>query len=274
MRVPLFLLLVAATLPAVCLQAQDQNPAAPGAPQTVQPNVARSRLEDGGISQTMESIVVPEKAHAPFSLVLETEWVRTLADGGTITLVNKRRIARDATGRVYQERWFLVPKNGNVESQMTTIQIADPNAHTLHNCFYFGTKKTVCEVLRLAGDSLAVNTSEKREAGDLPNSEGSYLHEYLGKQFISGVETVGLHDATTYNAGVFGNDRPVIVDREVWYSPQLDLNLLSVRSDPQSGKQTFAARDVVLGDPDPSLFVFPAGFKIVDRRVSSLPEAK
>jgi hypothetical protein len=66
---------------------------------------------------------------------------------------------------------------------------------------------------------------------------------------------------------VFGNDRTVTIERESWYSPQLDLNLLSVRTDPRSGKQTFSARDVVLGDPDPALFEIPAGFKIVDRRV-------
>jgi len=89
----------------------------------------------------MESIVVSATPQAPFTLLLETEWVRALVDGGTITLVNKRRIARDSDGRIYQERWFLVPKNGNIESEMTTIQVSDPHAHTLYNCFLVGPKK-------------------------------------------------------------------------------------------------------------------------------------
>ena len=80
----------------------------------------------------MESIVVSAKAQAPFTLLLETEWVRTLDDCGTITLVNKRRIARDSDGRIYQERWFLVPKNGNIESEMTTHSSLRPTcAHAL-----------------------------------------------------------------------------------------------------------------------------------------------
>jgi hypothetical protein len=103
-----------------------------GAPQTAQGHAPRVHVEDGGVSEMMESIVVSAKPQAPFTLTLETEWVRMLGDGGTITSVNKRRIARDAAGRVYQERWFLVPKNGNVESQMTTIPDRRPErTHTI-----------------------------------------------------------------------------------------------------------------------------------------------
>jgi hypothetical protein len=273
MRGLIVLLLAGAGLSPVCSTAQDQSPTAPGAPHTVQKNVTRAHLEDGGVSETMESIVVSSKAQAPFTLMLETEWVRMLADGGTITVANKRRIARDAAGRVYQERWFLVPKNGNAESQMTTIQIADPNAHTLYNCFFVGPRKNVCELLAYASASPAVDIKGKDVAGDLADNQGSFVHETLGKQFISGVETVGLHDATTYNPGVFGNDRKVTVERESWYSPQLDLNLLSTRSDPRTGKQTFTATAVVLGDPDPVLFELPAGFKVVDHRQKAVPEA-
>jgi hypothetical protein len=274
MRGLIVLLLAGTSLSAVSSMAQDQSPVAPGAPHTVQRSVTRSHLEDGGVSETMESIVVSSKAQAPFTLTLESEWVRMFADGGTITLANKRRIARDVAGRVYQERWFLVPKNGKVESQMTTIQIADPNAHTLYNCFFVGPRKNVCELSVYAPASPAVDITAKNVAGDLPNDQGSYVHEILGKQFISGIETVGVHDATIYHPGVFGNDRNVTVERESWYSPQLDLNLLSTRSDPRTGKQTFTATNVALGDPDPGLFEIPAGFKVVDRRQPAAPEAK
>jgi hypothetical protein len=222
--------------------------------------------EDGGVNETMESIVVSAKTQAPFTLMLDTEWARPLGDGGSITAVNRRRIARDAAGRIYQERWFLVPKNGDIESQMTTIQIADANALTLYNCFFFGPKKNVCELLDYSPNSPAVNTAEKDLAGELPENRGSYSHKFLGKQLISGVETIGVKDSTIYNPGVFGNDRQMTVEREVWYSPQLDLNLLSVRSDPRTGKQTFTANPVVMGDPDMALFELPAGFSVLDHR--------
>ena len=41
--------------------------------------------EDGGVRETMESIVIPPTAHAPFTTMLQSEWVRTLYTGGTIT---------------------------------------------------------------------------------------------------------------------------------------------------------------------------------------------
>src|SRR5215472_15192979 len=101
--------------------------------------------EDGGVRTTMESIVIPPKPNAPFTLTLATEWVQSFVDGGSITLVNQRRIARDSKGRFYQERWALVPKNGKVESKTNVIQIADPNTHTLYNCFFDGTH--LCRLL-------------------------------------------------------------------------------------------------------------------------------
>jgi hypothetical protein len=261
------LLLAGVSLAPASLMGQG---AVQAAPQAEQKNAPRMRAQDGGVSEMMESIVVSAKPQAPFTLMLETEWVRMLGDGGTITLTNKRRIARDAAGRVYQERWFLEPKNGDVESQMTTIQIADPNAHTLYNCFFVGNKKNICELLSYTPMTTAVNIGAKPATGDLPGNQGTFVHENLGKQFISGVETVGVRDSTTYNPGVFGNDRKMTVEREAWYSPHLDLNLLSVRSDPRTGKQTFTATNVVLGDPEPALFELPAGFKVADHR---LPEA-
>ena len=101
-------------------------------------------VEDGGAhGSILESIIVPPKAKAPFTLILETTWVRRLADGGSITTANKRKIARDANGRIYMERWWLVPPNYPEQSQMTTIQISDPVAHTHINCFMMDPRSSV-----------------------------------------------------------------------------------------------------------------------------------
>jgi hypothetical protein len=125
-------------------KAQGEPPLAPGA-QPVGPQqkpLQQYYAEDGGAhGGVLESIVVPPKPNTPFTLLLQTEWVRELPDGGSITTVNQRQIARDAEGRIYMERWFLVPKDGKVKSQMTTIQIADPNTHTLYSCFMLDPKK-------------------------------------------------------------------------------------------------------------------------------------
>jgi hypothetical protein len=259
MRVIVALLLTGVCACPLSVLAQGEKPDLPqGTP--------RFRAEDGGVSEMMESIVVSSKPQAPFTLTLDTEWVRPLGDGGSMTLINKRKIARDAAGRLYEERWVLMPKSLNLESLMTTIQIADPNAHTLYNCFFVGPKKNICELTGYAPSEPAVDTSEKDTNGELPENRGSFAHKFLGKQMISGVETVGVKDSTYYNPGVFGNDRQMTVEREAWYSPHLDLNLLSIRSDPRTGKQTFTATEVTMGDPDLALFELPAGFTVSDHR--------
>ena len=91
MRTLTVLLLFGTTSSAVWLKAQEQT-----IPKTPKHEVQFVNTEDGGVSETLQSIVVPPKAGAPFTLTLETEWVKTLYDGGTVTFVNKRRIARDA----------------------------------------------------------------------------------------------------------------------------------------------------------------------------------
>src|SRR5271156_3533192 len=85
---------------------------------------------DGGVREVLESIAIPPVPHAPFTATLATEWIKYAADGGTVTLVNQRRIARDGQGRIYGERWWLVPKSGKVESTMNWIQLADPKQRT------------------------------------------------------------------------------------------------------------------------------------------------
>ena len=86
------------------------------------------------------------------------------------------------------------------------------------------------------------------------------------------METEGTHDILIYNPGVFGNDRKMTVENEFWWSPQLGLNLSSIKIDPRIGKQTFTVTNLVQGDPDPSLFQLPAGFEVVDRGKPGLPQ--
>jgi len=100
-------------------------------------------VPDGGANGRMESLFIPPKAGAPFSFILVTEWSRPLGNGGTFTLTNERRIVRDSNGRIYQERWLLVPKNGSIKSYMDIFQITDPEQHTWLNC---ATANKVCEL--------------------------------------------------------------------------------------------------------------------------------
>jgi hypothetical protein len=231
------------------------------------------QVEDGGVRGTLESIVIPPKTDSPFTLVLATEWIQTMADGGSITLVNQRKIARDSKGRIFQERWFLVPKNGKAESKMTAIQIADPHSHILYSCF-MQDGRNACQMRAYTPSPNAIYKMTGPPPGPLPDNAGIVIHEDLGHQSFFGIETDGTRDSTIYNPNVFGNDHKVVVEREFWYSPQLGINLLSKRSDPRFGSQNFTALSVDTSEPDPKLFDFPEGFKMVDMRDTSPPESE
>jgi len=273
MRTIVSLLILAASFPCQRTYAQGEPAIAPGA-QAVGPQAPAQQyyVEDGGArGGVLESIVIAPKRDAPFTLSLQTEWVRSLADGGAITVANQRRIARDAEGRIYQERWILVPKDGKVESRMTTIQISDPNNHTLYNCFMLDPKKQ-CELSTFTPSPNAIYKFQGPPTGPLPDGMGEAIHEDLGTQWIAGVETMGSRDTVIYNPGSFGNDRKLTIEREFWYSPKLGFNLLSKRSDPRIGTQTFTATNLILSEPDAKLFDLPEGFKIVDRRPPTPPQ--
>src|ERR1019366_6940424 len=215
------------------------------------------QVRDGGTSGAMESIFVPPILGAPFSLTLVTEWSRPLGNGGTFTLANQRRIVRDGKGRIYQERWLLVPRGGTVKSRMDVMQFTDPAQHTWYNCY---PAQKICELLPYTTTPEMVYKPAIGVTGPLPNGSGFHQHEELGVANTNGVDTTGYRETNTINAGVLGNDRPMVTSREFWYSARLGINLISKVDDPQSGRQVFTATDMTTSEPDPALLAVPSDY--------------
>lgn len=224
--------------------------------------------QDGGMRQVLESIVVPPLPKAPFSCILQTEWIRPLAGGGTLTMQNQRKIARDSSGRIYQERWYLVPKNGKETSEMNFIQISDPIRHILSTC---SMDRHVCELTKYA-PSYSSGSLRQRTPGPLPGGAGFTTRESLGVESIEGLDATGTLETTTINAWIEGNDRPMKGEWEYWSSSRLGFNLRSRRADPMLGTQDFKVTNLSLSEPEPQLFMVPEGFKVVDQRDAALPQ--
>ncbi|HTH38997.1 MAG TPA: hypothetical protein VL572_13560, partial [Pyrinomonadaceae bacterium] len=98
-----------------------------------------------------------------------------------------------------------------------------------------------------------------------PNFKSKYESrtEDLGVQTIEGVEAVGTRTITTIPAGEIGNERPIEMVYERWYSNDLQLVVMSKNSDPRFGEQTYRLTNIVRNEPDPTLFELPAGYKVV-----------
>jgi len=242
-------LLVLALLPPSLLCAQRQKPV--------------TGMPDGGTTEVLQSIYIPALLNAPFTAVVHTEWSRPIPGGGSYTYVNQRRVARDSHGRIYEERWLLAPKDGQLKSQMNVIQIADPESHTLYNCFIFQRR---CLLENFSEPATTSYRPATAMTGPLQDNKGFSTHEDLGIRTIDGVDTRGSRDITTVNPGVYGNDRPLVTTREFWQASQIGINLLSTLDAPGIGHQSFTLTDLTFSEPEPQLFELPEGFEIVDRR--------
>lgn len=86
--------------------------------------------------------------------------------------------------------------------------------------------------------------------------------EQLGSQIIEGVDAEGTRTYTTIPAGAIGNERPIEIVYERWYSKELQMTVYSKHTDPRFGEQTYRLTNIVRSEPDPSLFTVPQGYKI------------
>lgn len=87
--------------------------------------------------------------------------------------------------------------------------------------------------------------------------------ENLGTQNIEGVEAEGTRSITTIPAGAIGNEQPIEIVYERWYSNDLQLVVMSKRTDPRFGEQTYRLTNINRSEPDPSLFSLPTGYKLI-----------
>ncbi len=86
--------------------------------------------------------------------------------------------------------------------------------------------------------------------------------EDLGKQSIEGVEATGTRTTITIAAGEIGNERPIEIVSERWYSAELQLVVMTRHSDPRMGETTYKLTNISRTEPVKSLFEVPADYTI------------
>lgn len=203
----------------------------------------------------------------PFSAQAVTEHSQTLSDGNHIHVTHNASVFRDSEGRVRRE--------------MTITGMAPLAASTT------GSKLIMINDV-VAGVRYMLNpqtkTANKLPAKHMPgptavrDGEGNVFYqkmgpggsgappkpvvEDLGSQVIQGMTVQGTRTTTTIPAGQLGNERPIEIVSERWYSPDLQTAIKFTHSDPWSGETTYQLTNINRGEPDASLFQVPAGYTI------------
>lgn len=92
--------------------------------------------------------------------------------------------------------------------------------------------------------------------------KGEAKVEDLGEKIIEGVRAKGHRESRTIPVGEIGNDRPIEVSSESWYSDELRMVVYSKRSDPRVGETEYRLTNISRAEPPSSLFDVPAGVTI------------
>jgi hypothetical protein len=91
--------------------------------------------------------------------------------------------------------------------------------------------------------------------------------ESIGTDTIEGLAVRGVCLSQTYPTRLLGNDRPLTVVTEYWYSEALRINLLPKRTDPRYGERTVPVIELARQEPDALLFGIPDDYKLLKETV-------
>lgn len=82
----------------------------------------------------------------------------------------------------------------------------------------------------------------------------------IGEKRIEGLKVTGSRLEFTLDAGTVGNDQPITVRTDQWFSPDLGVVVSSMNHDPMIGDTTYRLEQINRAEPDASLFQVPADY--------------
>lgn len=200
-------------------------------------------------------------AGAPFTASFSTETTQVLADGNQIQRSATGSIARDSQGRTRRDTtlpaigpWAAA---GKPAPQFTFIN--DPVSDTQ---YALDAERKVARKTSASGRGghefgkriLGGPLAEERQKETTTAS--------LGTQTVNGVSAVGTRITRTIPAGEIGNQKPIVITIEKWYSPDLQETVMTKRSDPRMGETVFQLTDIQRTEPAATLFQVPADYTV------------
>jgi len=91
---------------------------------------------------------------------------------------------------------------------------------------------------------------------------GNVNREDLGTQVVEGVVATGTRNTTTIPAGTIGNEQPILIVSEQWFSPELKVLVMTKHNDPRTGETTYRLTNIVQTEPARSLFEVPVDYTV------------
>lgn len=256
MNRPLSSLLAMLVSVVVALAAAAQEPATPPPPPPGGPGhmMGMHGPDEPGEGKTVTGI--------PLTAQIVVTHENTLSDGNHISRTSQTTLYRDAQGRTRREVTVEAATPATASVKHVIIMINDPVSGKRY--MLDPTNKTARELRGPHGPG----DHPKRPAGEAVKGmlSKNVQRDQLGNKTISGYEATGEKVTRTIAAGEIGNERPIEVVTERWFSADLQLPVLVVHTDPLMGTATTKVTSVTRSEPDASLFQVPSDYKIVSGR--------
>jgi len=225
---------------------------------------------------------------APFCATVATDHTQSFADGNRIHTAENSTLCRDSEGRIRRDASLNLLGAGPRASAPKLITILDPVAGVR---YMLDSEKKIAHKMTLPppgstpdpglppkggqvfimrsadgaeGPGFSTNTKMTYKKAVQDSNEPAPTTENLGDQTINGIHATGTRMTTTIPTGKMGNDKPIVVTSERWYSPDLKATVMTKHDDPWAGELKTEFTGVNTAEPDPSLFTVPSDYKIVD----------
>jgi hypothetical protein len=226
----------------------------------------------------------------PYSAEAVNETTQALPDGNRIVNRTSSMIYRDSEGRERREESMQRLGAWNAEgTPAKAIFISDPVAkmsYSLEEKSHTATKMPapMTTVARSGVQTFSFSHSEGPGSavgiGIGVGGGENHVYKYetrvnapggspakiekLGSQMIEGVLADGTRTTITIPAGQIGNERDLSIVDERWFSPELQVTVMSKHSDPRMGDTTYKLTNVSRAEPMHSLFEIPPDYSISD----------
>jgi hypothetical protein len=215
-------------------------------------------------------------AGSPFSAVEQTHSLQMLGDGTRIERSESQQVYRDSMGRTRVESGAAgtgsVTIQDPVEGFRLVLNAAERTAQKMPapKTYFVGRfEPDALKALTPGGpqvNGFAYSFIEGNGRGTEQAPSSREKVENLPPQNINGVLATGRRVSRTIAAGEIGNDRPIQMVSDSWYSNDLQMVVKSSSSDPRFGESSFELTNIVRAEPDPGLFQIPAGYTVTDGR--------